>query len=116
MRYLGRAPALIAMLVLAAHYFRGAQYAAAAACVVATALFFARHPVAVVLSRVLLLAACGVWVVTAMRLAEARRAFGEPYLRMALILGGVAALTALAAIVLPGADRADDARPPGGLE
>ncbi len=109
-------PAVLAMLVLGAHYFRGGSYAATAVCLIAPVLFVLRRPWSVVASRAVLAAACGVWVVTATRLAQTRRAFGEPYLRLVLILGGVAALTALAALVLPGARRRGREAPPGGLE
>jgi VIT1/CCC1 family predicted Fe2+/Mn2+ transporter len=108
-------PAVLAMLVLGAHYFRGASYLATAACLLAPVLFFLRRPWSVVVSRVVLLAACVVWIVTALRLAEARRAFGEPYLRMVLILAGVAAFTAAAALLLPDAERRGEVAPPGGL-
>lgn len=40
------------------------------------------------------------WIATALRIGAQRRVAGEPWLRMALILGAVAALTALAAALL----------------
>lgn len=40
------------------------------------------------------------WISTAVRIGAARSAAGEPWLRMALILGAVAALSALAAVLL----------------
>lgn len=40
------------------------------------------------------------WIATAMRIGAARRAAGEPWVRMAVILGAVAALSALAAALL----------------
>jgi hypothetical protein len=103
------------MLVLGAHYFRGASYLATAVCLLMPVLFFPRRPWTVRASRVVLAAACVAWIVTAVRLAEARRAFGEPYARMVLILVCVAAFTALAALLLPGAERRGGAIPPGGL-
>ncbi len=108
-------PAVLAMLALAAHFFRGGHYVATVVCLVASVLFFVRRPLAVVASRVLLLAGCGVWIVTALRLVQERNAFGRPYVRMVLILGGVAAFTALASLVLPGADRGARDVPPGDL-
>lgn len=40
------------------------------------------------------------WIWTALRIGAERRAAGQPWLRMALILGAVAALSALAAALL----------------
>jgi hypothetical protein len=101
-RFLGSLPAIVSALLLAAHFYRGGQVALAAACPVAAVLLAVRRPWAAIMCRALLLAGAAVWVVTAARLIEARRAFGEPYLRMALILGFVAAFTALAAWLVPG--------------
>ena len=115
MERLRAVPAVLSMLVLGAHYFRGASYLATAVCLLMPVLFFPRRPWTVRASRVVLAAACVTWIVTAVRLAEARRAFGEPYARMVLILVCVAAFTALAALLLPGAERRGGAIPPGGL-
>ena len=116
MERLRAVPAVLAMLVLGAHYFRGANYLATAVCLLVPVLFFLRRPWTVLASRVVLAAACVAWIVTAVRLAEARRAFGEPYARMVLILAGVAAFTAAAALLLPDAERRGDIAPQGGLQ
>jgi hypothetical protein len=40
------------------------------------------------------------WILTTVGLAQLRLRHGEPYLRLAVILGGVTLFTALAALVL----------------
>lgn len=48
----------------------------------------------------LLLLGSASWIVTALRIGAERRLAGEPWIRMALILGTVAVLSALAAALL----------------
>lgn len=90
-------PAVLALLLLAAHFYRDADLVPAALCVAAIALVFVRRRWAVVILRVGLAAGTVVWIATAWQIAQHRMAAGEPYLRMALILGAVAAFTAFAA-------------------
>lgn len=88
-------------LILAAHFLRmGAMPGV---------LFCLALPVVAVLTRArwalrslqgLLLLGSASWVVTALRIGAERRVAGEPWLRMALILGTVAVLSALAAVML----------------
>lgn len=87
--------------ILAAHFLR---MGALPGVVVCLAL-----PVVAVLTRArwalrslqaLLLLGSVSWIVTALRIGAERRLAGEPWLRMALILGTVAALSALAAALL----------------
>lgn len=99
---LRRIPAVLSALVLAAHFLRAGRPLATASLVMLPILFFVRTRWAVLASRGILLAGAAVWVVTAGRLARARLAAGEPYARMAVILGAVAAFTAVAAWLLPG--------------
>lgn len=88
-------------LILAAHFLR---MGAMPGVVVCLAL-----PVVTVLTRArwalrslqgLLLMGSASWIWTALRIGSERRASGEPWLRMALILGTVAVLSALAAALL----------------
>ena len=92
-------PAL-ALLLLAAHFFRAGLMPLAAACVVLPALLAVRSPWS---ARVLLVAlSLGTleWLRTAWVFAGARAALGEPYARLLVILGSVALMTALAAWLL----------------
>jgi len=93
-------PAVLALLLLAAHFFRAAAFVPAGLCVAAVALVFVKRPWAVATLRLGLAVGAGVWVVTAWRIAQQRMAAGMPYLRMLVILGAVAAFTAVAAWAL----------------
>lgn len=93
-------PAVLALLLLAAHFYRAAALAPAAVCVAAIALIFVRRRWSVFILRVALAAGTVVWLATAWQIAQHRMAAGKPYLRMAVILGAVAAFTAFAAWAL----------------
>jgi hypothetical protein len=100
-RALRSIPAVLAALLLAAHYVRAASYALAAVCVAAIVLLFFSRPWATVALRAGLAAGVLVWAATAWRIASLRMSEGRPYGRMLLILGAVAAFTAFAAWILP---------------
>jgi hypothetical protein len=93
--------ATLSSLILAAHFLRMGVLAAAAACLalpVIAAVTHARWALRC-LQGMLAIGSMN-WIVTALRLGAERRALGEPWLRMMLILGTVAAVTALAAALL----------------
>jgi len=109
-RALRSIPAALALLLLAAHFYRASAIVPAAFCVAALALvFFRRHAVVLAL-RLGLAAGSVVWIVTAWRIFRTRMNAGEPYIRMLAILGAVALFTAIAAWVLPDAGASSDAR------
>jgi hypothetical protein len=103
-------------LILAAHFLRMGAMSGVLVCLalpVVSVLTRARWALRS-LQAVLVLGSLS-WVVTALRLGAQRRAAGEPWLRMALILGTVAALSALAAALLSRRsvlDRFPSAAPP----
>jgi len=102
-------PAVLALLLLAAHFYRAAAIVPAVSCVAAMALVFVKRPFAVVALRLGLAAGTVVWIVTAWRMARDRMDAGMPYLRMLAILAAVAAFTAVAATTLDSAgDRQAD--------
>lgn len=88
-------------LILAAHFLRMGAMSGVLVClalpivVVATRARWALRSL-----QVLLALGSASWIVTALRIGAQRRAAGEPWLRMALILGTVAVLSALAAALL----------------
>lgn len=91
-------PAL-ALLLLAAHFYRADWLVPAALCVALLPLLAVPRPWAArVLQAVLVLGAVE-WLRTLAAFAAARMAVGQPYLRLVLILGIVAAVTLLAAAV-----------------
>jgi hypothetical protein len=98
------APAL-AFGVLGAHFFRSAgyfvpNYLAIAVCIAMTVLLFVRRPWAARAVQVALVLGAIEWVRWTFVLVNTRQEVGAPYLRLALILGGVALLTALCALLI----------------
>jgi presenilin-like A22 family membrane protease len=96
-------PAVLALIVLAAHFYRAEAVVPAIVCVAAIALVFLRRPWPVLIVRLGLSAGSVLWLITAWRIAQSRMNAGMPYFRMLAILGAVAAFTAFAAWILPGA-------------
>jgi hypothetical protein len=92
-------PAL-ALLLLGAHFFRAALMPLTVACLGLVALLFVRARWAVLTLQVALALGTLEWLRTAWQFASARAAVGQPYVRLLVILGGVALVTALAALVL----------------
>lgn len=93
-------PAVLALLVLAAHFFRADLPFLVPVCVGFAALLFVRFawvPRTVGLALVL---AAGEWLHTLAILVGDRLEAGQPWLRLALILSGVALATLLAAWLL----------------
>jgi hypothetical protein len=88
-----------ALVLLAAHFLRAASWPGVAVCGALLALLAVpRAWAARVLQAALALGALE-WLHTLVVLAQMRLALGQPWLRLALILGLVAALTAASAFV-----------------
>ncbi len=92
------APA-IALALLAAHFLRGSALAPSAAALLALALLFVPRPWAARAAQAALALGVVEWLRTLGALVAQRIASGEPWLRLAAILGGVALLTALSLVV-----------------
>jgi hypothetical protein len=92
------APAL-ALALLAAHFLRASNGFAIALCVVMIGLLFVRRRWAARTIQAALVLGAIEWLRLAATLVAARQAMGEPFQRLAFILGGVAAFTALCALV-----------------
>ena len=88
-------PPALALLVLGAHFLRAGHLALVAAAVAVVAIQFVRRPWAARIVQGALVLGTLEWLRTVALLAEERRAAGAPYLRMTLILTGVALATAL---------------------
>jgi hypothetical protein len=89
---------VFALLLLAAHFFRAGQLPLAVLSCGLIALAFIRRPWAATVLQVSLWLGTLEWVRTAWLIAARRAAEGQPYARMLVILGLVAALTLLAAL------------------
>jgi hypothetical protein len=90
---------VLSLLLLAAHFFRGGVFPLVAAAIVLIGLAFVAKPWA---GRLLALAlACGTveWLRTAWTIAALRATLGQPYARLLVILGAVAAVTLASAVV-----------------
>jgi prepilin signal peptidase PulO-like enzyme (type II secretory pathway) len=89
----------LAFLLLAAHFYRAANFAAALVALLALALLFVRRSWAARVAQVLLLLGTIEWVRATIALVLARSGMGQPYLRLAFIMGAVSLFTALCALV-----------------
>ena len=92
-------PPLIGFLLLAAHFFRAENQLAMLASLILIALMLVRRPWAAQALQVCLLLGSVEWLRTAIALGFARNEMGQPFLRLAIILGGVALFTALSCLI-----------------
>jgi hypothetical protein len=93
------APVVIAGLLLAAHFFRADAWLGFAAALAVVAVAFVRRRWAPRIVQVGLGLGAIEWLRTMAMFAAERISFGQPYVRMVVILGAVTLLTALAALV-----------------
>jgi hypothetical protein len=97
--FLALLPVGLSLLVLAAHFYRaGNVFFFIAALLVLTLVVVPKRWAARALQTALLLGAAE-WVRTAASLVSQRQADGRPWMRLALILGGVALASALSALL-----------------
>jgi hypothetical protein len=92
-------PVILSFLLLAAHFYRSNQVIPAALCIAILALLFLKESWVARLFQVALLAAALEWLRTLYVFAQMRIEYDQPWSRLALILGVVALLTALSALV-----------------
>lgn len=102
MPFLRLLPAVLCCIVLGAHFLRGGHLFLAAALAAFPFALALRAPWVKRAFEGVLVTAVLVWLTTAVRLGAARLEAGEPWLRMACILGGVAAFNGLALWLLQG--------------
>jgi hypothetical protein len=92
-------PIVVALLVIGAHFYRADLDAGVAVSVALLFLLFVRKPWAARAVQAGLVLGALEWLRTLAAFAGVRLAMGQPYARMVLILGTVALLTALAALL-----------------
>ncbi|MBL0311833.1 MAG: hypothetical protein IPP78_03775 [Holophagaceae bacterium] len=95
-------PILFAVLLLAAHALRSGNLASVVITLLFPLLFAVRRPWAATILQLGLVLGSLEWVRAAFTLIQARREMGEPFLRLAGILGGVAAATAMCLYIFRG--------------
>ena len=86
-------PAVFALLLLAAHFFRAGDLMLALACALAPLLLTVRRRIALRAVQGMLAAAIPIWIHTAAVLTQVRLQIGAPWLRLMLILSAVALFT-----------------------
>ncbi|MDY0062446.1 MAG: 4Fe-4S binding protein [Myxococcota bacterium] len=96
-------PLLLLFGLLGAHFFRAGEPGLLTVCLLTPLLLLVRRRWAARLVQAALLAGGAVWADTLGVLIRVRVATGQPWLRLAVILGGVALLTAAGALLLQGA-------------
>lgn len=99
---------VLSLLLLAAHFYHQGAYPLVVAALALGGLAFVARPWAGRALGFVLLCGALEWLHTAWTLAEARASLQQPYARLLLILGTVAAVTVAAALV---SWRSDQARP-----
>jgi fluoride ion exporter CrcB/FEX len=87
-------PVVLSLLLLGAHFLRAGSALMLAVILLFVVVFFVRRPWAARLVQMALLLGTLEWVRTLVRLMSDRQQAGEPVLRLVLILGAVATLTA----------------------
>ena len=90
---------ILAFLLLAASFLRAGDHVMVALCGALLLLLAVPRPWAAWIVQISLVLAAMRWLWLTWMLASMRAAMGVPYLRMAAILGAVALLTLLAALV-----------------
>jgi hypothetical protein len=93
------APAL-SLALLSAHFYRDGAWPLALLCVAFIVLLAWRRAWVPRLLQIVLAAGCVEWVWTTFILAQQRMALGQPWIRLALILGVVTVFTAASVLAL----------------
>jgi len=86
----------VAALLIAAHFLRVGNWFVVALCLATPLLFLVRRRWSLLVLQWLAYGAAAIWLATAWQIAATRMEFGAPWLRAALILIAVAAVTMLA--------------------
>ena len=92
-------PVVIVLAILAAHFYRAYAWIAFGVTIALLPLLFIRAPWAARVLQAALAIGALEWLRTAAVLVAARQSMGQPYTRLALILGAVALATGLCALI-----------------
>jgi len=93
-------PAILSLLLLAAHFLRYGQWGVSVSIACCTALIFYRLAWVRWITIAVLALGVIIWADTWMNLVKIRMAFGQPSTRLSLIIGSVAGLTVIAGSLL----------------
>lgn len=100
MTFLILIPAVLSLLVLAAHFFRAGSLIAVGVCLMAIVLLAIPRRWSVRVVQALLILGTAEWLRATYFFVGERAAYGRPWTRLAIILGAVAGFTALSALLL----------------
>jgi len=92
-------PVVLALVVLAAHFYRGQLWLPFGATVALLPFLFIRAPWAARVLQAALVIGALEWIRTAAVLIALRQSMGQPWTRLAVILGVVALATGLCALI-----------------
>lgn len=93
-------PVILSFVILAAHFLRDGTLPLLVASLAVPLVLIIRKPWAPRIVQLALLLAAAEWIRTGVAIAQIRAAHGGPWLRMALILGAVALLALVSALLL----------------
>lgn len=99
MNFIRLVPVILSTLVLGAHFFRGGNLLVLAVVIGFLFLLLVKRPWVAWAYQALLVAGAVEWLRTLVEIMRRRQAMGEPWTRMAIILGAVAVITAASALV-----------------
>ncbi len=99
MNFLRLTPVLMSALLMAAHFSRAGNLVFVIISLAAPFLLVLRYKWVALVFQVALVLAAMEWLRSLLAIAVRRQEMGEPWIRMAVILGAVALLTALSALV-----------------
>ena len=92
-------PVVLSLVILGAHFMRYGNLIGVFGALVLIALLIVRRPWVARLMQVVLILGALEWVRTLYELAQIRAAYGQPFTRMIVILGVVAAVTFCSALL-----------------
>lgn len=99
MKILRLSPVFLSVLLLSAHFYRANLYLLLLVSAVMPLLLFVKEPWIVRQIQIMLFLGSIEWIRTLYLLVEERKALGESWMRLAIILGSVALFTLLSALV-----------------
>jgi len=99
MNFLRVLPIIMSGLLLGAHFLRAGNILLVALSLLFPTLLLIRRAWVARLTQLILVLGAIEWVRTLLVLVDERRTAGQPWLRLVLIIGGVAALTASSALL-----------------
>ena len=93
-------PAIISFLLLGAHFLRNGNLLLTAVCLLLPGILLIQRQWSLQVLQLLLYIGAVVWVNTAIRIMRLRMNLGQPWGRMAVILGVVAGFTVVSGVLL----------------